>query len=119
MFDVTTTTKPIDRDVLPPDATATTGGLQLLVFSAPWCGPCRAMAPVIDDIAQTYAGDLVVTRIDIEASPDIARTFEVRGVPTVITRRGDAVIDRHVGSLTRTRLAMMIDGALEQGDAAR
>lgn len=89
--------------------------LQLLVFSATWCGPCKAMAPAIEDIAQVYAGDLVVARIDIEASPELAQAFAVRGVPTPVTRRGDTVIDRHVGSLTRTRLAMMIDDALERG----
>lgn len=93
--------------------------LQLLVFSATWCGPCKAMAPAIDDIAQSYANDLVVAKIDIEASADLAQAFEVRGVPTLITRRGDTVIDRHVGSLTRTRLAMMIDDALEQDGASR
>ncbi len=92
--------------------------LQLLVFSATWCGPCKAMAPAIDDIARSYAGELAVTRIDIEASPDVAQAFAVRGVPTLVMRRGDTVIDRHVGSLTRTRLAMMIDDALEQDGAA-
>lgn len=92
--------------------------LQLLVFSATWCGPCKAMAPAIDDIAQNYADELVVAKIDIEASPDIAQAFEVRGVPTLVTRRGGAVIDRHVGGLTRTRLAMMIDDALEQDGAS-
>lgn len=93
--------------------------LQLLVFSATWCGPCKAMAPAIEDIAQSYGGELAVAKIDIEASPDLAQTFEVRGVPTLITRRDGTVIDRHVGGLTRTRLAMMIDDALEQGGASR
>ncbi len=93
--------------------------LQLLVFSATWCGPCKAMAPAVDDVAQSYADDLVVAKIDIEASPDLAQAFAVRGVPTLITRRGDTVIDCQVGSLTRTRLAMMIDAALEQDGVSR
>ncbi|MDR6146297.1 thioredoxin 1 [Sphingomonas sp. SORGH_AS870] len=92
--------------------------LQLLVFSATWCGPCRAMAPAIDDIAQDYASDLVVVKIDIETSPDLAKEFDVRGVPTVITRCGAAIIDRHVGGMTRTRLALMIEDALKRGNAA-
>lgn len=89
--------------------------VQLLVFSATWCGPCRAMAPVIDDVATTYAGEVVVAKVDIEQSPAIARAFEVRGVPTLIVRRG-ANVERHIGVLTRTRLAMLLDDALEQGE---
>ena len=113
-----TTIIPIDGNSLGPIDDAAGGRLQLLVFSASWCGPCKAMMPAIEDIAQGYASEVAVAKIDIEASPELAQAFAVRGVPTLVMRRGDVPVDRHVGGLTRTRLAMMIDGALAAGDTA-
>lgn len=107
----------IEDDTLAAFDAAAGGRLQMLVFSATWCAPCRAMAPAVEDIAAAYADDAAVAKIDIEACPELARQFEVRGVPTIVLKRGDKWIDRHVGGLTRTRLAMMLDGALEP-DAA-
>lgn len=86
--------------------------LQLLVFSAGWCGPCKAMAPVIDDVAATYRDEVAVVRIDIEASPELAGAFEVRSVPTLVLRRRGQLVERHLGTLTRARLAAKIDQAL-------
>lgn len=103
-----------DDNIAPLDAAAGER-LQMLVFSATWCGPCKAMAPVVEDIAQSYASEVAVAKIDIERSPEIAKAFDVRGVPTLVMRRG-AEIDRHVGALTRTRLALMLDAALESGN---
>ncbi|MDO7837069.1 thioredoxin domain-containing protein [Sphingobium sp. HBC34] len=108
----------IDGNSLAAIDAASGDRMQMLVFSATWCGPCKAMAPAVEDIAASYANDVAVAKIDIEASPELAATFEVRGVPTLVIRRDGALIHRHVGGLTRTRLAMMIDDAMEQGDAA-
>lgn len=107
----------INDDSLEPIDAVAGDRLQMLVFSATWCGPCKAMAPVVEEIASAYAQEVAVAKIDIEQSPGIAKAFEVRGVPTLVVRRGDE-LDRHVGALTRTRLAMMLDAALEKGDAA-
>ncbi|OAN63946.1 hypothetical protein A7X12_19085 [Sphingomonas sp. TDK1] len=105
----------IQGDDLAPLDAAAGERVQMLVFSATWCGPCKAMAPVVEDIAAAYAAEVAVAKIDIEQSPEIAKAFDVRGVPTLIVRRGET-IDRHVGALTRTRLAMMLDAALEDGN---
>ncbi|WP_167693168.1 thioredoxin family protein [Sphingomonas azotifigens] len=107
----------IEDDHLAPLDAAAGERLQMLVFSATWCGPCTAMAPVIEDIARSYAGEVAVAKIDIERSPEIVKAFDVRAVPTLVLRRG-AEIDRHVGALTRTRLALMLDAALESGSAS-
>lgn len=88
------------------------GQSHLLVFTAPWCGPCRAMAPVIEDIAAAYAPAVSVGRICIEASPGIAETYGVRSVPTLIVERDGVQIHRSFGALSKTRLAMMLDEAL-------
>lgn len=104
-----------DDSLAPLDAVAG-DRLQLLVFGATWCGPCKAMAPVIEEIANVYAQDVAVAKIDIEQSPEIASAFQVRGVPTLLLRR-EQELDRHTGMLTRTRLSLMLDAALEKGDA--
>lgn len=107
----------IEEDNLAPLDAAAGERLQMLVFSATWCGPCKAMAPVVEDIARTYAAEVAVAKIDIERSPEIAKAFDVQGVPTLVVRRGTE-IDRHTGALTRTRLALMLDAALENGSAS-
>ena len=60
----------------------------LLDFSATWCGPCKALSPIVEDVAREYAGRLKVGKIDIDDSPNTASRFGIRGVPTVIVFRG-------------------------------
>ena len=108
----------ISGESLDPLDAVTGERAQMLVFSATWCGPCKAMAPAVEDIARAYADSVAVAKIDIEASPALAQQFEVRGVPTLIVRRGGRQVARHVGGQSRTRLAMMLDEAVEGGASA-
>ena len=87
--------------------------LQLLIFGAPWCVRCKTFAPAIDDIAASHRNVVAVAKIDIESSPEIAATFDVRGVPTVIIRHEGELLLRHFGELSRTRLSMMLEDALD------
>ncbi|WP_297509906.1 co-chaperone YbbN [uncultured Caulobacter sp.] len=108
----------ISGETLEPIDAVSGERLQMLVFSASWCGPCKAMAPAVEDIAREYADSVAVAKIDIEASPGLARQFEVRGVPTLVVRRGGQQLARHVGGQSRTRLAIMLDKAVEGGASA-
>jgi thioredoxin 1 len=69
----------------------------LVDFYADWCGPCRAMAPTLDDLAQRRAGDLLVLKLDTDANPLTASRFGIRGIPTVIAFEGGKERGRHVG----------------------
>jgi thioredoxin 1 len=76
----------------------------LLDFTATWCGPCKHLAPIIDAIAEEQAGALRVGKIDIDASPEIASRFGIRGAPTVIVFKNGRETARHVGVTSKQRL---------------
>lgn len=64
---------------------------------APWCGPCRAMAPVLDELATRYAGKVKVVKVNVDEEPQLAAAFQVRGIPTLAVLRGRKVVDQQVG----------------------
>ena len=84
----------------------------LLDFSATWCGPCKALAPVVADVASEYSGRLKVGKIDIDDSPNTATKFGIRGVPTVIVFKGGKEIARQVGLVPKAKLVQLFSAHL-------
>jgi thioredoxin 1 len=84
----------------------------LVDFWAPWCVSCRALAPIVDQIASDYAGRLKVVKVDVEASPAAPTRYAIRGVPTIVLLKDGRVAEQILGAVTRTRLAQAIDAAL-------
>lgn len=81
----------------------------LVDFWAIWCGPCRMMAPVIDSLADKYAGRVKIGKLDVDHNPASAQRYNVRGIPTLLLFKNGQVVDQIVGSVPEARLAAKLD----------
>jgi thioredoxin 1 len=80
----------------------------LLDFSAVWCGPCKALAPVVERVADEYKGKVRVGKLDIDDSPGVAAKFGIKGVPTIVVFKGGKESGRHVGMTSKEVLVKML-----------
>jgi thioredoxin len=71
---------------------------------ADWCGPCHMLAPTIDALARDYAGRVVIAKLDVDANPRTAETFEIRGIPTLLLFQNGRLVDRLVGVQPRAAI---------------
>jgi thioredoxin len=85
----------------------------LVDFWAPWCGPCRMIGPMVEELAGENANSLKVAKINIDNAQDIAATYGVSSIPTLMIFKDGDVIDRFVGVQPKTRLQEAVDQALE------
>lgn len=94
------------------DAVALGKGLHLVDFWAPWCGPCKQLAPTLSDLADDFGADLKVIKVDIDENPAVRDRYDVRGIPLMILFKDGAEVTRHIGVTTRGRLTALIEGAM-------
>ena len=80
----------------------------LVDFWAPWCGPCRMIAPVIEEVAAEFDGRAVVGKVDVDEEPALAQRFGVMSIPTLIVLKGGKVVEQAVGARGRADVAAMI-----------
>lgn len=81
----------------------------LVDFWAPWCGPCRMVAPVVDEIATQYDGQLKVVKVNTDENPQIASQYGIRSIPTLMIFKGGAKVDMVVGAVPKTTLATTLE----------
>jgi len=81
----------------------------LVDFWAPWCGPCRSVAPIVDDLANEYAGKLKVAKINVDESTEVAMRYQITSIPTFIVFKNGEVADRALGALPRSEFVKLID----------
>ena len=77
-------------------------------FYADWCGPCRVMAPALDEFARRHAGQVLVLKLDTDANPRTGQRFGIRGIPTIIAFHGGQEVGRHVGVADLTTLEQLV-----------
>jgi thioredoxin 1 len=80
----------------------------LVDFTATWCGPCKALAPVVEKLAEEAGGKYKVFKLDIDEAPETTKRYGVRGVPTILVFKGGEKIDQHVGVTNRETLLKML-----------
>lgn len=84
----------------------------LVDFWVPWCGPCRMIAPVVEELSQQYAENVAVGKVDVDKCPDLAKQFRVMSIPTLILFKGGQVVDQKLGFQPKAALEDMIKKAL-------
>ncbi len=86
-----------------------TSGAVMVDFWAVWCGPCQAIAPVIDALATEYAGTLKVCKLNTDENPDIASQYQIMGIPTLLFFKDGKQVDKIVGAASKKNLKDKID----------
>ncbi|MEY4212023.1 MAG: thioredoxin TrxA [Burkholderiaceae bacterium] len=95
-----------DQDVLKSDVPV------LVDYWAEWCGPCRMIAPILEEVSRDYNGRVQVAKLNVDDNQSIAQRFGVRGIPTLMLFRNGAVVGTSVGALSKSQLALFLDSHL-------
>jgi thioredoxin 1 len=87
--------------------------LLLVDFWAPWCGPCRMMSPIIDQVGKEYIGKLVVGKVNVDENPNISGQFGISSIPTLILFKRGQAVNKIIGSVSKSRIDEMVKIHLE------
>ena len=84
----------------------------LVDFWATWCGPCRSISPIVEELAKEFTGKIKVTKLNVDECPATPSQYGVRGIPTLILFKGGKILDQIVGAVPKARLKAMLEKAL-------
>ena len=80
-------------------------------FWAEWCGPCRMVGPIIEELAKEYDGKVIVGKLDVDANPEVSMKYQIRSIPTILILKDGEIIHKHVGVATKQSLVQKIEEA--------
>ena len=81
-------------------------------FWAEWCGPCRMVGPIVEEIGNDFSGQAVVAKLDVDSNPGITAKFGIRNIPTVLFFKGGKVVDKQVGAVPKSNLVNKLEAIL-------
>nr|BCX01904.1 MAG: thioredoxin [Bacteroidota bacterium] len=85
----------------------------LVDFWAPWCGPCRMIAPIIEELAREYAGRVKVGKLDVDENPQVSMQYNIRSIPTLLLFKNGQVVDQLIGAVPKHMLVERLQRHLE------
>ena len=103
---VNTTDANFDQDVLQSDMPV------LVDFWATWCGPCKAIAPILEDLASEYQGKVKIVKVDVDNNPQAASRFGIRNIPTILFFKDGVLADKQIGATPKATLKSKVDALL-------
>ena len=102
---INATTETFERDVID------SGRATVIDFWAPWCAPCRAVAPVLEDLAERWEGRVQVVKVNIDEEPALADAFKIRSIPTLVAMKGRNVVDVQLGAGSAAHIERLFGAA--------
>lgn len=84
----------------------------LVDFWAVWCGPCRMVGPIVEELAEEFEGQAVVGKVDVDSNPEIASKYSIRSIPTILYFKDGKVVDKQVGAAPKSVLGGKLEGQL-------
>lgn len=84
----------------------------LVDFWAEWCGPCRMVGPIVEEIAKEYEGKAIVGKVNVDHNPNISMEFGIRNIPTILFFKNGQVVDKQVGAVPKAQLAAKLNAQL-------
>lgn len=104
--------KPIEFTDSNFDESINTDKPVLVDFWAEWCGPCKMIGPVVEELAGEYDGKAVIGKVDVDANPEISARFGIRSIPTLLVFKNGEVVDKQIGAVPKTVLSEKLEAQL-------